>query len=78
MRHIDGGHEPVRLDVPGSGGYPNPREALALHDLGGGHDPVMRYAWAIGPADAPIFSGLDMAVVADDGRLVEVNGFFDD
>ncbi|HET6583513.1 MAG TPA: nuclear transport factor 2 family protein [Nannocystaceae bacterium] len=37
-----------------------------------------RYAWAIEDADGNVtFSGIDVARVADDGRLVRVVGFFD-
>jgi hypothetical protein len=41
------------------------------------YGPVMRFTWTIGDAASPVFSGLDMVTLADDGRLAEVTGFFD-
>jgi hypothetical protein len=41
------------------------------------HDRV-RWGWELGPADggAPLAAGVDFAVLAADGRLGEVTGFF--
>jgi hypothetical protein len=50
---------------------------LSLTSAVDAHGPVMRYTWRIGDAPTPLVSGLDMAVVGDDGRLVEIVGFFD-
>ena len=37
-----------------------------------------RWPWAlVGPDGAPIVAGLDVAVLADDGRLRSVTGFFE-
>jgi hypothetical protein len=38
-----------------------------------------RWGWSLtGPDGTPIVTGLDVAVLADDGRLCSVTGFFED
>ena len=44
-------------------------------DIDAYHD-VVRYAWALGPEDAPLLSGVDFGVIAD-GRFRSITGFFD-
>jgi len=40
------------------------------------HDRAM-FNWELGPKEGPVFvKGVDVAVVSDDGRLQQVDGFF--
>jgi hypothetical protein len=42
------------------------------------HNGRVRFAWALGPDGGPdLARGVDFGVVADDGRLDQVTGFFD-
>src|SRR5215469_6463077 len=43
------------------------------------HNDRVRFGWTFGPAAGPaVARGLDVAVVAPDGRLSNVTGFFDE
>lgn len=42
------------------------------------HNDRIRFGWALGAAGAaPLVTGVDFGVLADDGRLQEIAGFFD-
>jgi hypothetical protein len=42
------------------------------------HNGRMRFAWAMGPEGGEsVVEGLDFGVIADDGRLKSITGFFD-
>jgi hypothetical protein len=43
------------------------------------HNNRIRFGWAFGPEGGPALArGLDVAVIAPDGRLSQVTGFFDE
>jgi hypothetical protein len=42
------------------------------------HNDRVRFNWALGPAGAePLVAGLDVGVLAQDGRLASITGFLD-
>lgn len=41
-----------------------------------GHHGLVRFGWQLTGPDGPVVTGLDVAVVAPDGRLERVAGFF--
>lgn len=42
------------------------------------HNGHVRFNWGLGPAGAePVVAGLDVGVLADDGRLASITGFLD-
>jgi hypothetical protein len=43
-----------------------------------GHHDRLRWSWdLVGPDDVPVVTGVDFAVLAADGRLRQVTGFFE-
>lgn len=43
-----------------------------------GHNDRVRFGWSLGPEDGPALAGgLDVGVIAGDGRLQSVTGFLD-
>lgn len=48
------------------------------HGTPDGHNNVVRFSWALGPAaGAAVAYGTDVAVLAEDGRISNVTGFLD-
>ena len=50
----------------------------ALEAAVGGDHGLVRFGWQLTGPDGPVVTGLDVAVVAPDGRLERVAGFFGD